>query len=443
MAATREAAPGAAYAHGKLSPGPGMSAEEVASHQCARIHQAMIEIVGERGYGAVTVRELINLAGVSTRAFYQRFQDKDECFLRTHELVVQRAAARIAAAQNGERDWLERMRLAFAAFADEIAQKPRAARLALLETYTVGPAALAKAMRADSLFEAMLAESFSRAPDQLEVPPLLLKGIVTGIAAVTRARLLSGREREMLELADELLDWSLSYRDAATSELARLHQRPSRGASAFQPATTRQATGHTVAREDDRSLILTAVAKLNAAEGYRYLTVPRIRAAAGVSRRNFDAHFEGVNDCFLAALEMSVEEAFESAATQTTGNDWTADVHRTIAALCTRIARDSRLAKLAFLDVAETGLGGIYRREAIVRAAVEFFVASAPHPQRPDELTAEASIGAVWGVLQHYVTSGRALEIPRIAATLSFLILAPTVGAQAATEAIRREQERY
>lgn len=80
---------------GKLSPGPGMSPQQVASHQRARIHSAMIVLVAERGYSAATVRDLAQLAGVSTRAFYEHFSGKEECFLRTYELAVRRTAKRI------------------------------------------------------------------------------------------------------------------------------------------------------------------------------------------------------------------------------------------------------------------------------------------------------------------------------------------------------------
>lgn len=95
----------------KLTPGPGMAAADVAAHQSARIHRAMIEIVAARGYDAVKVRELVHLAGVSSAAFYKHFESKEDCFLRTHDLVVRRATRRIIASQAGEEAWKERPRL--------------------------------------------------------------------------------------------------------------------------------------------------------------------------------------------------------------------------------------------------------------------------------------------------------------------------------------------
>jgi hypothetical protein len=62
--------------------------------------------------------------------------------------------------------------------------------------------------------------------------------------------------------------------------------------------------------------------------------------------------------------------------------------------------------------------------------------ASAAVEQRPGELAAEASIAAAWSVFDEYATAGRAAELPRAAAMISYLLLAPAIGAEAA--AIRR-----
>jgi AcrR family transcriptional regulator len=448
MAATRETAlasgsvdaPEALY--DKLSPGPGMPAREVASHQRARIHAAMIEIVGEGGYSSVTVRELANLAGVSTRAFYAHFQDKEECFLRTHELVAQRSAAQIVASQSGASDWRERMRRAFATFAGEIEDKPRAARLALVEPFAVGPAALEAVRRTNGVFEAMVAKSLVQGPGAVEVPPLLVSGIVAGVSRVARARLLSGREREMHGVTAQLLQWALSFRDEAVSQLGDLDWRSVPVGRAAELVAKSAAEDERRTPDDDRALILTAVTKLAVAEGYAQLTVPRIRGGAGVSRRSFDAHFQGVEDCFLAALELRTARAVENAAAQAGDRDWTGGVYRTVASLCMRIACDPALAKLAFVDVFAPGSQGLRCRESIVKTIAELLTAGAPPLHRPSELAAEASAGAVWGILHDYVTAGRVHELPRIAASISFLALAPTVEAPAVMEAIRREQER-
>jgi AcrR family transcriptional regulator len=419
-----------------------MPAAEVASHQRARIHGAMIEIAGERGYEAVTVRELARLAGVSTRAFYEHFASKEECFLATYELVVRRIAAGVVAAQSGEPDWLGRLRLAFDAFIREVEGKPRAARLTLVEAFTVGPAALERMRRAEGIFEAMIGESFARAPDGVEVPPVLIQGIVGGAARVVRSRLFVEDEQLQPELADELLDWALSLRSDVVTELEVIDRRalpllPNELAAALWEKEAIQRK-----TEDDRALILAAVTKLTGSEGYSHLTVTRIRTAAGVSRRSFNVHFKGVEDCFLAALELRTTQALERAArTRSASSSWAGGVYRAIFALCIDVARDPILAKLSFVEVFTLGLNGMHCRERLVGTTAELFLHgdTAP-PQPPRPLAAEASAGAVWNVMHQHVVNDRAHQLPWIAATLSFLILVPAIGAPAAVEAIRAEQ---
>jgi AcrR family transcriptional regulator len=84
----------------------------------------MVELVGERGYAAVTVRDIDRAAGVSSRTLYELFGGIEECFLDTYDHVVRGVVKRITAAQAGESDRLEGLRLAFRTFASELELKP-------------------------------------------------------------------------------------------------------------------------------------------------------------------------------------------------------------------------------------------------------------------------------------------------------------------------------
>jgi len=422
----------------KLHPGPGWPREQAASHQRARIHAAMIELVSERGYGAVTVREIVRLAGVSPGTFYEHFADKDECFLRTYGLIVRRSMKRVGAAQKDRHDWRERLELAFCAWADGIAREPKAARLALVEAFAGGGAALEQMRRAEGHYEAMIEISFAGAPDPVPVPPLVFKGIVAGVHRVARAQLLAGRAHELPGLADELLEWMLCFRCEAAMSLAHFDA-PS---ASVAPDAATLAMHDRGVREDDRARILDAVARLAAREGYWQLTVPRIRAAAGVSRKRFDEHFEDVQGCFIAALERLTERALAHAVPAgRAARSWPGGLHRALCSLCASFAADPVLARLGFVEVFAPGPDGMLYRERSVAAIAESLRISAPARQRPSELAAEASIGAVWGVMHHHVALGRAHQLSSIAGVLSYLALAPAIGAEQAVQAIAAEHE--
>lgn len=444
MAATREALAQSALDQGppqalypKLRPGPGKPAQEVASHQRNRLYGAMIEIVGERGYGAVTVRELTRLAGVSTRAFYEHFEDKEDCFVRTYEAIAREMATRIVTAQKSAGpSWEAQLRAGSLAYACELADYPRAARLAMVEALTAGTVAPERTRSVECMFERLIADSFARAPDRVEVPSIFVEGVAAGVEGVACSRLLAGRERELPGLVDDMLEWALCYRAEAAAEMARfegrLTQTPVRVSYADDRVNGRNPS-------DERERILSAVAKLAVAEDYRYLTVPRIRTEAGVSRRCFDSHFKDVGECFLASLELRVERALSYAAhAATEAETWASGVHRAIFALCTLVEGDPVLAKIAFAEVFAPGPEGLRCRERLMARITRLLRESAPPHQRPRELAAEVSVRAIWGVVHNRIATGRTQQLRRISPALSVLALTPAIGAEAAASAIRR-----
>jgi AcrR family transcriptional regulator len=420
--------------YAKLHPGPGWPREQAASHQRARIYAAMIELISEQGFGAVTVGELVRLAGVSKHTFYEHFRDKDECFLATYDLIVCRSANRVRAAQKDRRDWRERLRQAFCVWADGIAREPKAARLALVEAFAGGPAALERMRRAEGLFAAMIEQSFARAPDDIGAPPLIVKGIVAGVHRVARARLVAGRAHELPGLAGELLEWMLCLRCQDAAALARLADPPAPAPPAVVTLATRGS--------DDRARILDAVARLAAQDGYWQLTVPRIRAAAGVSRKRFNQHFEDVQGCFIATLEHRTERALAYAAPAgAAGETWPGGLHRALHALCAYIAADPAFARLGFIEVFAPGPDGMLCRERLIAGLADSFRASAPAAQRPSALAAEASVGAIWGIVHRHIAGGHAHDLPRITPTLSYVALAPAIGAEQAVREITVEHK--
>jgi AcrR family transcriptional regulator len=413
----------------QLKPGPGLSAVEVVTNQRARLFGAMVEMVSDGGYGSVKVREISRLAGVSTRTFYDRFGNVEECFACTYSWIMGEALAQASeAASPGP----EALRSRFHSLLATFAEHPRAAYLVLVEAFGAGAVVTKKQRAAIRGLETLVREDFKAEPDPVVPPPRLVRAIAAAILRVARVHMMEGRGGSTGEAAEELAAWALALRDNAAARLAR--SRRTRSARAAAPLP--QPIGN------DRQRLLIAVTRLADAHGYGELTVPLIRREAGVSRRTFDTHFAGVADCFLRAVEDRTTEVAERAEHEVAASPgWEQGVMGMCELLCAETVRDPTLARLAFVDVFAPGRLGLECRERIVARWADRLRQSAPAGTRPSELAAEASIAAVWRIIQAEVAAGRPERLEEAAPIMAFAILAPTIGAVAAERVIGTKLE--
>jgi AcrR family transcriptional regulator len=418
----------------KLKPRPnGPGHERVARHQRARLHGATIEAVAARGYPAVTVSELAALAGVSRRTFYERFPDREACFLASYDVIVSRAARQTREAWTGEDGGAGDVERAFASLAGQIASEPKAARLAVLEIPAAGRAGRERAERTRAALERALARSLAGQLDGPPLPPDVLRGIAGGLWLVVRRRLQEGRQQELPEQAAELLSWTRSCACSAAAELP-----------AGAPTVACLAGAHGAGLQEDRGerdehrLILRRTAELAAREGYARVSTGRIAYEAEVPESLLIERYGSGEGCFLAALELLTAEALAAALRDAQGaTDWPAGVRRALATLLRRIAHDGVFARIAFVEVLAAGPAGVERGEGLLRGLSELLLRQAPRAQRPSPVAAEASVGAVWEMIRHHVAHRTTGRLPSLAGCAAYMVLAPAIGAEEAARGAR------
>jgi AcrR family transcriptional regulator len=83
----------------------GLSRDQVLAAQRERLMIATTELLAERGYLAVGVREIAGRARVSRAAFYECFADKQECVFAAHDRFVTVLHSRLAATVDRDGDW--------------------------------------------------------------------------------------------------------------------------------------------------------------------------------------------------------------------------------------------------------------------------------------------------------------------------------------------------
>lgn len=80
-----------------------LSRGEVTSSQRGRMLRAVAVVVAEKGYGDTVVENIVSVAGVSRKTFYEHFTDVQDCFLQAYsgfgDMILDDVATAIAAAE--------------------------------------------------------------------------------------------------------------------------------------------------------------------------------------------------------------------------------------------------------------------------------------------------------------------------------------------------------
>ncbi len=119
----------------------GKTRPAAAGHR-ARITGGLAAAIAEKGYAAVTIADVVRLARVSKRTFYEHFADKEACFVALYAETSDELLALIAAtAANVAGPWEERLGAAARAYFERVAAEPELIRAALLEIQAAGPRA--------------------------------------------------------------------------------------------------------------------------------------------------------------------------------------------------------------------------------------------------------------------------------------------------------------
>jgi TetR/AcrR family transcriptional regulator len=397
---------------------------EVAENQRRRMYGAMVEAVATRGYGRTSVKQVVTLAGVSRRAFYEQFANKQECFLATLDLIAAQAIDSISATyRSTEGTFEQRLEAAFVTFAEVVRRNPKGARVMLVDAPSAGPAGWEKLTETLTMFEQRLAASFAHAPDAEPLPEPVIRAIVGGLRRATFVRLLEERTEEMPALVGDMVSWTLVF---MTDELSPLEVR-----LAEVPAETR------LSGEDDRTRVLRSALELAALEGYGNLTPMRIVDEAGVSIDTFFDLFEDMETCFLAALENLREEVCATVSDPKLGSseEWPAAVRGALDRLLRYFA-----ARPAYTQTIATGVFAMGRRAVDLRTELACQVATrltagAPGPPLT-ELAQEGIEGAIWHTIYLQTASRGAGTLPELSGYLAYVVLAPFLGAEEAARIV-------
>ncbi len=120
----------------------GLTRRTVRESQRWRMLEAITEVVGKRGYAEARVADVIAVAGVSRKTFYEHFRDKEHCFLTAYEVLSERLIAAMNAAAEAHPTGPARRRAQLARFVEVLVADLLVARVFMVDVLGAGERAL-------------------------------------------------------------------------------------------------------------------------------------------------------------------------------------------------------------------------------------------------------------------------------------------------------------
>lgn len=201
----------------------GLPREFVAQSQRARILDALVTSIGERGYQETRVADLIARSGVSRKTFYEHFADKEECFLAAYDACVAELMSAVTIAYEQEEEWIDAIRAALRAFLGFLAEHPDLTRLCIVDVHAVGERAITRRDAAIRGFYYFLDAGRADAPRAL--PGLTAEAVTGGMYEIVYSRVVRGTTEELPRLLPELMYWTVMPflgHERALAEMERL-----------------------------------------------------------------------------------------------------------------------------------------------------------------------------------------------------------------------------
>jgi AcrR family transcriptional regulator len=138
-----------------------------------RLLDGLAASIGERGYGATTIADIVRHARTSKRTFYDQYASKEQCFLELLLADNEKLGESIRAAVDPEADWQLQIRQAVEAYVKTIEARRAVTLSWIRELPSLGDAARPVQRRGLRLLSSLLIDlSASPGFRRAELPPL-------------------------------------------------------------------------------------------------------------------------------------------------------------------------------------------------------------------------------------------------------------------------------
>src|SRR6187399_1360905 len=106
--------------------------------------EGALQVVGELGYRAASVRAVLEYSGGHRKQFYDHFESLEDCFAQAYGAWIDRLGASLMEAAVTAADWRTSVQAGLVRLFQFVVERPEISRSLLVEVQIAGGAALAK-----------------------------------------------------------------------------------------------------------------------------------------------------------------------------------------------------------------------------------------------------------------------------------------------------------
>jgi AcrR family transcriptional regulator len=194
--------------------------------QRERLLDAMARTVARQGYASTSVADVLKTARISRRTFYEKFVDKEDCFLAAYDAISELCEDRVVAAYRAERAWEPGVASAYDALLTALAAEPDFARLGVVEILAAGPRGVARRDATLRRFARFVEHTRERLGTTAVPGELVAQAIAGGIQELLYSQIVRGQTDRLPDLAGDLMQYTFMLLGIKRNPASRAGQIP-------------------------------------------------------------------------------------------------------------------------------------------------------------------------------------------------------------------------
>lgn len=182
---------------------PSLATGHPPSHR-SRLLAAMAQALTEQGYATVTISDIVRLAGVSRRTFYENFDGKQACFEALYRAASASALRTLQEAIDPRQPWHTQLQRALGAYLGHLAAGPDLLRSLFVDVHHLGSDGAALRRETMTGLAMFMCETINRSGPipEPQPMPLSLDLSMAAVGAINELVLMAIERDETAQLAD-------------------------------------------------------------------------------------------------------------------------------------------------------------------------------------------------------------------------------------------------